>query len=57
MLSRDRGNYIVLISGFLMRKKDQNFLIYFKSLKQFYNLDAPKPVFSTIIEHLMSADE
>lgn len=40
-----------------MLKKDQNFLIYFKSLKQFYNSDAPNAMFSTIIEHLMSADE
>lgn len=56
MLSRDKRNYRVLISVFLMLKIDQNFLIYFKSLNQFYNLDAPKAVFSTIIEHLMSAD-
>lgn len=57
MLSRDKSSYTVLISGFLMLKKDQNFLIYFQSLKEFYNLDAPKAMFSTIIEHLMSANE
>lgn len=57
MLSGQRQLYSFHLRIFEMLKKDQNFLIYFKPLKQFYNLDAPTAMFSTIIEHLMSADE
>lgn len=61
MLSKDKSNYAVLISEETSIFDAKNGKVKSSrsilSHKYFYNLDAPKAMFSTIREHLMSADE